>query len=217
MISSEVFCSSDFIINGSKEECYSSIINILKDLSPISDFSDDEKKKEIQFRFQLLLCFIAIKYFSLLCAYENNYFSRGYVYKFIKEIYKKYMSDCFSDFDLCMDPKINNSFDYHDNVTDTSTYKIIQTYEDSNYDSSLDYTIALKIKPATDDSDYKYYFLKLNCTGNYYIKGYNITSRDYLLKNLKNFFIIKEIGSITYGRYKACEENNFNGSHMVEL
>ena len=80
-----MFCSSDFIINGSKEECYSSIINILKDLSPISDFSDDEKKKEIQFRFQLLLCFIAIKYFSLLCAYENNYFSRGYVYKFIKE------------------------------------------------------------------------------------------------------------------------------------
>lgn len=185
-------------IGGDVVSTYSEIMKFFSLFKNLDNNKDtEENRKLVMFKFQTLLCLLAQKYFFDLCCGQNNYFTRGYFYQYFKEIYKKYMSDCFSEFDLALDIRINSCFDpeYHIYERDSC-----QSFEAGT--RSYIYQFCLKIKPAIENSVCRYYFLDVD------LSEQKISKYERKIKNCGNFFNIKEIDEEEFNRYKQFDEED---------
>lgn len=188
------------------EYSYAKIINIIISCHNYNELSIKEYKTSEEIK---LLCNIKLKIFLMILAYKyyytlifgsNDYFSRGYIYKFCMDFYKKYMSDCFSEFDLCMDPKICDKFNYSVLVESDggeTCYRLTKSWYMLNYN----FDILLKIKTRIKKDETRYYQLHINkklakvCTA----------PADSMPNEIQNFFEIKKVSKECYERFKNLD------------
>lgn len=185
---------------------YAQIINILSSCNNYDELSTKEYETEEEIK---LLCNIKLKIFLMILVYKyyytlifayNDYFSRGYIYKFCMEFYKKYMKDCFPEFDMCLDPSICENFNYNSLIKSQggeTCYLLIKRWFDMQYD----FDILLKLKTCIKKDDTRYYQLHMNKK----LTRIYSEPKDSIPSKIQNFFEIKKVSKEKYEKFKILD------------